>query len=200
MRSVLAACLVLAAGISLLWWGTDGFQAYTAEGARRLAVLEQPREVPAVTLEDQNGQETTFAEYQGKLLLMTFVYTRCGDVCPALEKSFQEVYEGLSPEQLRNEVAMLTVSFDPDNDSVHALHHYAEYFGADGTNWKMTRIPDTTQLNRLLDQFGVVVIPDGKGGYEHNAAMYMIDEQGKLVQIYDADQPKQVLQDVNNRL
>lgn len=200
MRNFFSIFIVLTAGILLLWWGTDGFHAFTAEGARRLAILETPKTVPPTTMQDQNGQTIKFGDYKGKLLLMTFIYTRCTDECPVLEKSFQDVYKGLSPERLGKDVSLLTVSFDTANDTVHELHHYAQYFDVNGTDWRMARVPDASELKRLLDQFGVKVIPDGNGGYEHNAAIYLIDRQGKLVQIFDFDDPRQVIQYVNGIL
>ena len=40
-------------------------------------------------------------------------------------------------------------------------------------------------LAAWLRTFGIVVIPDGYGGYEHNAALHLVDERGRLVRILD---------------
>lgn len=131
-RNIAAILIVLAAGLSLLGWGTDGFQAFTAESARRIAVLKQPKPVPDTVMVDQSGQELTFDRYKDTLLFMTFIYTRCADVCPAIERSMQEIYEALPQERLGQDIALLTVSFDPVNDTAEALHHYSQHYGADG--------------------------------------------------------------------
>ena len=44
---------------------------------------------------------------------------------------------------------------------------------------------DEKALQTLLDRFGVVVIPDGMGGYEHNAALLVMNGKGQLVRIFD---------------
>lgn len=44
------------------------------------------------------------------------------------------------------------------------------------------------RLKRLLDAFGIVVIPDGLGGFEHNAALHLLGRDGRLVLIGDIDQ------------
>jgi protein SCO1/2 len=49
----------------------------------------------------------------------------------------------------------------------------------------MATVPDKAQLATLLEKFGVIVIPDGRGNYAHNAAFYLIDPQGKLVDVLD---------------
>lgn len=58
----------------------------------------------------------------------------------------------------------------------------------------MVRVPDQSQLKRLLDQFGVVVIPNDVGGYEHNVAIYLVGRDGKLARIFDFDDAKPVLE------
>lgn len=68
MRSILSVSLVFIVGISLLWSGTDGFRAFTSEGARRLAVQNVPRELPQIQLEDQNGKAFTLQEMKGRLV------------------------------------------------------------------------------------------------------------------------------------
>jgi protein SCO1 len=40
-------------------------------------------------------------------------------------------------------------------------------------------------LQRLLAAWQVVVIDDGRGGYDHNAALLVIDQRGRLVRIFD---------------
>ena len=49
----------------------------------------------------------------------------------------------------------------------------------------MASVPDAAQLQRLLAAWQVVVIADGVGGYEHNAALLVVDDQGRLVRIFD---------------
>ena len=51
--------------------------------------------------------------------------------------------------------------------------------------WRFVRVPDTAQMEQLLHSFQVVVVPDGRGDYEHNAALLLIDGQGRLVRIFD---------------
>jgi len=199
LRSVLIVTAVAIIGICVLWRSTDGFRAFTAESARRLAVLEHPLKVPQVQLQDQSGRPLSLEAYRGQWLLATFIYTRCGDVCPALETSFQQVYEGLPQERLGRDVSLLTISFDSVNDSVDALRHYTDYFQADGETWRMARVPDDGELKHLLKRFGVVVIPDNAGGFEHNAAIYLVDPGGKLVRIFDYDDPGRVLRYMNEQ-
>lgn len=200
MRSALATLAAIILGISLLWIGTDGFRAFTSEGARRLAIQEKPREMPNVQLQDTQGQRFHLQDYNGKLVLLTFFYSGCTDVCPIVETNFQEIYKQLPQQYLGKDVVLLSISFDPDNDTPEKLHSYSHYFQVDGVKWRMATVTDKKQLKELLDTFGVLVIPDGKGGYEHNAAFYMINRQGKITQIFDYDKPDQVVDSIKTIL
>ena len=42
----------------------------------------------------------------------------------------------------------------------------------------------------LLSAFGAVAVPDGLGGYEHNAAIHLLDDAGRLVRISDIEAPQ----------
>lgn len=196
----LLVVVVALAGLFALGRATDGYRAFTAESARRLAVLEHPYPVPQVQLQDQSGRTLALEDYRGQWLLATFIYTRCSDVCPILETSFQQVYESLPQERLGRDVSLLTVSFDRANDTVEALHHYMAYFQADGETWRMARVPDAAELDRLLKRFGVVVIPDRAGGFEHNAAIYLVSPEGRLVRIFDYDDPEQAIRHLQDIL
>lgn len=44
---------------------------------------------------------------------------------------------------------------------------------------------DQQELDGLLDEFGVIVIPDDYGNYAHNSAFYLVDPNGKLSEVMD---------------
>ncbi len=82
-------------------------------------------------------------------------------------------------------VALLSISFDPENDDRAALRLYGERFGAKPPQWRIAAPADAHGLDVLLKSFGVVVIPDGMGGFIHNGAIYLVDAQGRLARILD---------------
>lgn len=196
-RPTLAALLIaLVAGASLLWWTTDGLRAFSTEGARRLSVELEPRELPDVRFEDQRGNALGFDHYRGHWLLVEFIYTRCPTLCTALGLSFQQIARVLSPDRLGRDVFLLSVSFDPANDDAPALQSYAERFQADGEAWRVVRVEDRRQLSHLLETFGIVVIPDDMGGFEHNGAIHLVGRDGRLRRIYDYGATPTVIADL----
>lgn len=178
---------------------TQGFEVWTAEGARRLAVIERPVSSPVVALAGPGltGRHlpelwVSGAQGAGRVTIVDFFYTRCLSVCLALGSGFQQL-QNLLAATADDDVRLLSISFDPTHDGDAQLAQYASQWQADPRYWRIATVPDALQLRRLLDAFQVTVIADGQGGYEHNAALLVIDARGRLVRIFDADEPEAAL-------
>jgi protein SCO1/2 len=102
-----------------------------------------------------------------------------------LEVNQAAVYDQVPDEYIGEDIVFLTISFDPENDTPEVLDNYRSYFEADGETWRMTRIPDQQELNNLLDEFGVIVIPEDNGHFTHNSAFYLVDPDGYLTDVMD---------------
>jgi len=183
VRTAVASLLICGAGAVLFTIGTDGYRAFTTEQARRLAIARSPRAIPPVALEDQDGRQFALADYRGRNVAVNFVYTQCTSVCGLLSSGFQRMHRTARD---REDVQLLSISFDP-RDTPALLREYGSHFGADGHGWRFARVRDTTGIAPLLRTFGIVVIPDGNGDFQHNAAVHVIDVEGRLSHVLDAD-------------
>lgn len=187
VRALIGVLAVAAAGISALASATDGFRVLTAEGARRLAVAENPRTLPDVVLEDQDGNRFRLADYRGRPVAVEFFYSRCPTVCSTMTQAFQRLDEAL-PRQGAAASAIVSISFDPAYDTPERLAEYGSAFGADGRWWRFARPNDRAEMAKLLNAAGIVVIADSFGGFIHNAAIHVLDAEGRLARIYDLDE------------
>lgn len=172
-------------GLILFYIGTDGFTAYTAETARVNKLMKEKPKFPNVTLEDSKERIYSFSEFENKYVFLTFLYTSCTTVCPQLEMNMSKVYELIPKKYLGKEIVFLSISFDPDRDDPATLEKYRGYFNSDGETWRMARIKDKSELESLLNAFGVIVIPDDNGTFAHNSAFYLVDKQGYLIDVMD---------------
>lgn len=187
MRGLCAVIAVLLAGSAVLWQSTDGLRALTTESARRLAVERAPRALHDPLLQDQFGRDFRLSDYRGQQLLVQFIFTRCATLCLTLGDEFARIAQALPPGRLGRDVALLSISFDPADDGLEELAGYASRYGADGEGWRVARIADPADLAQLLDNFGVVVVPDPAFGFQHNAAQHLVDRAGRLARILDHD-------------
>lgn len=198
--SVLAAALVLAAGAYAFDRLTWGYRAFTAETARKLAVLEHAVNVPEVWGRDQTGKHLRLTDDpQGananadRITLVDFVYTRCTTLCSALGTSYQQLQSQIVATGLQDRVRLLTVSFDPTHDTPSAIADYANRMHTDPTVWTVMTLDHAADLPGLLRAFGIVVVPAAQEQFQHNAALHVVDSEGRLRRIFDIDEPDQAL-------
>ena len=181
-------------GLAALWLATDGLRAVTAEGARRVAVADNPRPVPRLPVETMAGEWVVPA--QGPALV-EFIYTTCPTICQASGGDFAELRDHLARAGLS--VPMYSISFDPAQDDLGAMRNYADLHSATGDPWTIAR-PRLNDLSVLLRTFDVTVIPDNWGGYEHNIAVLLIDAEGRFTGAFDTRAFDQITQAVESAL
>ncbi|HVE32600.1 MAG TPA: SCO family protein [Gemmatimonadaceae bacterium] len=188
MRTAVASAVVWATGGALFWRGTDGFRAFTTEQARRLAVATHPRSLPPVALDDQDGRPFTLASYRGEPVAVDFVYTQCVTLCTNLSAAFQRLDRAERARAVGGSVRLrlVTISFDP-RDTPEQLRLYASRYQADGNDWRFARAHDARELPALLSAFGITVIRDARGDFQHNAALHLLNADGRLSRVLDID-------------
>lgn len=192
-NGALALAVVAAAGAGLLWWGTEGLSVFTAETARREAVALAPRALPDIALQDETGATTTLNALRGKVVLADFIYTRCPTICTVQGSDFEQARATIREAGLGDDIALISISFDPEHDGPEELEFYAERFGGADDIWHFARAPSPDDTRALLDVAEVIVLPDGLGGFIHNSAIHVIDPQGRLVRILDDDAWREAL-------
>jgi len=200
LRALLASLVFLLAGGAVFSAATDGFQAFTTEAARRLAVQRHPVEIPAAGLQTQSGAHIQLSDFRDKWLVIDFIYTRCPSYCIALGSEFAQLQDRLAGPIAQGKVQLLSISFDPDHDAPSQLAAYLEHSRDRGHGWLAARPIDAEGLAQIKRAFGVTVIADGLGGYTHNAAIHLVDPRGRLVEIFDLGDPEPVGRAVLQRL
>jgi protein SCO1/2 len=197
LRTSSASVALVVAGAALLAGATDGFRAFTSEAARRVAVHERPVTVPPVALETQSGDRIDLAELRGKWLLVEFIYTRCQTLCLSLGSEFARLEGALARPIASDQLRLLSLSFDPSSDTPRELAAYLERFHRRGPGWLAARPTNEAGLIALKRRFGLTVVPDGLGGYIHNAGIHLVDPQGLIVEILDAGAPDAIVQSLH---
>jgi protein SCO1/2 len=197
--SLASAALLLAGGVALAT-ATDRFQAFTTETARRVAVRRQPADLPAVTLENQSGARFTLADFRGKWLLVDFIYTRCPAFCTVLGGDFAQLERQLAGPIAQGRVQLLSISFDPTQDPPAQLAAYLRRFRGQDMGWQAARPLTADGLQSLTAAFGVTIIQDRLGGYAHNAAIHLVDPEGRLVDIFDMGDLDQIRGTIRRKL
>jgi protein SCO1 len=185
-RTFIASCIVVLTGLSLLFSATNGGQGFTTETIRRSEVLQKPRQISSFSLLSSNGKDISLEallQKGNKAWIIDFVYTRCQTICQVLGTGYQQLQADILKSGLQDKVGLLSISFDSENDDQRTLKNYAVRMAMDPNIWQVVALKDPKDRQRLLDTFGVIVIPAPLGEYEHNAALHVVTSNAMLVKI-----------------
>ena len=156
--------------------------------------------IPDFSLTDQEGRLFKFQSLRGKVVLVSFIYTTCPDVCPLITTSMRLVQEGLMPSG-RRPVFFLSITTDPEVDTPEVLKSYAARYKIDFSNWSFIT-GDLQSLIPVWKVFGVKVERKARGLINHTSLTGLIDKKGVMRFAYYGASPdhKIVLQDMRGLL
>ncbi len=151
-----------------------------------LYAADPPRSDSAIggdfTLTDQDARTFSLHDLAGKVVLLSFGYTYCPDVCPLTLSISARVVEDLA--ERGRDVVPVFISLDPKRDSPEVLAKYVRYFhprmiGLTGTPEQLARV--AAQYNARFTLQG-----DAQGDrytLDHTANLYLIDPSGAVAAI-----------------
>jgi protein SCO1 len=148
-------------------------------------------EVPDFRLLNQDGKSIHLAQYRGRPLLLTFIYTRCPlpDYCPRTSKNFSEIYRVLQSMPASDQKPhLLSISFDTDYDTPAVLREYAGRYmhPAVFAQWEFaTGSPQ--EIKEITGYFGLSYWPES-GQISHTMVAALIESDGKLKRLYPGNQ------------
>ena len=142
--------------------------------------------IPDVELLNQDGKIVHLADFRGKTLLLTFIYTRCPmpNFCPRLSSLFASVEREVAknPEQYRN-TQLLSISIDPKYDTPPVLRKYGLAYLSDdpkGFAYWSFAVPSPDNLKKLADAFSLIY-EEQDNQIAHSMSTDLIDPNGHLV-------------------
>jgi protein SCO1/2 len=166
--------------------------------ASTLHIPEPGEAVPDFPLTNQNGRGVSLAAYHGKVLLMTFIYTRCPfpEFCPRVSGEFLTVYHDLQKDPaLAGKVRLLSISLDPAYDTPKVLREYAfsltkKKDDAVFKQWEFAA-PKVSDLPKMANYFGLSY-QEEKGVITHSLSTAVIGPDGKIFKWYHGSDWKAV--------
>jgi protein SCO1/2 len=147
--------------------------------------------VPNFALVNQDGKRIQLAQYAGKTILMTFIYTRCPlpDYCPLVTHNFAQIEKQLAQTpELYGKTHLLSISFDSKYDTPAVLRNYAHAFGADKgnkkfTHWEFATVP-ASELPQVTSFLGIF-LNEQDGQITHSMCTVVVSPDGKLYKQYN---------------
>jgi protein SCO1/2 len=170
LAALLAAALALAGCDKLLPNARSPFHGVDVTGAPIGGELR---------LFDHDGKPRSLADFRGKVVVVSFGFTHCPDVCPTTLADFASARKRLGPDAER--VQVLFVTLDPARDSLKLLRDYVPAFDPTFIGLR----GDEAATDKVTRDFKVYAHKrDGKtpGDYsiDHSAQSFVFDAQGRI--------------------
>lgn len=171
----------------------ENFEPEPAEAGSLSALSPAPHSlgigepVPDFALTDQAGQSVRLSEFRGKVIALTFGYSRCPNpsYCLRLSRNLSQV-ERRFHDRAGHDLILVTIAIDPEYDQGAALTRYAQSFGADAASWHFLT-GTVAQIHEVASLFGMNFW-NTEGLITHTLHTLVIDRSGRLAANIDGNQ------------
>ena len=153
--------------------------AATAPSSRTGPVLLVGQAVPDFTLTDQRRKSVPVSVFKGKVVAITFIYTRCPlpNFCFRMSNNFGVLHQRFA-DRMDKDLVLLSITFDPEHDQPETLADYARTWAKDDKGWHFLTGPAADVKNICLE-FGVNSWQD-EGFLTHSLHTVIVDRQGRI--------------------
>ena len=159
------------------------------------AVATPPKPAPPLRLEDSTGETFDISNHRGKVVLVTWLYVNCPDVCPLIVSNLKVAQTKLGAKA--KDLVIVAVSTDPERDTPKAVN---KFLAARGMEDRMQYlVGDQSELGRTWKNWGIVAEPAAANEdlIDHSSPIYGISASGKITTLYPANfKPDQIVRDV----
>jgi protein SCO1 len=145
--------------------------------------------VPDVPLVNQDGKTLHLADFKGKAVLLTFIYTRCPlpTFCPLISSEFAEIHNDLAhTPPIYEKTHLVSVSLDPNYDTAPVLRKYGlAYLKDDASGFQQWDFVSTNpaELQKLASAFGLEYY-EQNNQISHSMSTILIAPDGSVKQIW----------------
>jgi protein SCO1/2 len=150
----------------------------TANDALKAGVLTPVMAAPALRLQGSDGKPLDLERFRGKVVLLAFGFSNCGEVCPITLATLAGARKKLAADATNVQVVYVTV--DPERDDAAQMRKFLGNFDPTFIGGVGTR----AEIDAAQKNFGIsstkTVNADGSYNIGHSSSIYMIDRAGGL--------------------
>lgn len=138
-------------------------------------VVENPTLAPELGLRTPDGRRVTVASLRGRVVLVTFLYTRCPDICPLIIDKLRRVQTKVGTDRVR----IVVVSVDPRGDTPATVRGFLRAHRMTGrADWLVGTAAD---LRPVWKRWGILAerSTENPALIEHNGVVWVMDARGR---------------------
>ena len=185
-------------------------------------VLTTSDPAPPFRLHDHFGQQVALSDFDGRVVLLTFLYTYCQDVCPMVAGHLRETYRQLGDDA--GQVAFVVISVDPARDTIQRAHEYSTQWDMQdkwaflvGDHERLSPVWEAYYIDPQVDEpdhaqesadshrsedergsaKGLRRDVDARYTVSHSAPVYLIDRDGRMRVLFTSPlDPQNIVHDI----
>ena len=154
--------------------------------------------IPSIQLVDDAGNLFELDHHFDKYIALNFIYTSCPipDYCPLLSRNFQQLGTMLQ-DRPGSKILLLSISFDPENDTPDVLNNYAHRYRDGSFPWIFATSSEE-EIGIITAAFGINRFYSGKD-IEHNLVTSLIGPGGVIREVWRGNRwsPEEILQSLD---
>lgn len=144
------------------------------------------------TFDSSLAKRASLSDWKGKIVLLSFGFTSCPDVCPLVLSKLSLVQNQLDKDA--NKIQVIFVSIDPERDSIEKIRNYLQAYHSGFVGMRGS----DTEVATVLKRYGASVevyksepsndishSDISHSDISHSDYVYIIDEQGYVAGFYD---------------
>ena len=156
---------------------------YTPEQALTYSQAAIGRTLANYAFTDSHGEAVTMADFRGKPLVVSFIYTSCADSCPIITQTLADAAASARNALGNDSFSVVSVGFDSAADSPDRMRYFATQQGIDVADWKFLS-GDLPSMVGLAENLGFIFYSSPKG-YDHLSQVTVLDGKGVVYrQVY----------------
>ncbi|MEB8330424.1 SCO family protein [Flavobacteriaceae bacterium KMM 6897] len=143
------------------------------------------------SLINQYGDTVTQHDYQNKIYVTDFIFTRCPSICPLMTNNIEKLQNEFKNDK---EIGFLSISVTPKIDSVPILKEYADRNNAIQNKWNITT-GDKKHIYNLARKSYFAAVDEGDGGLQdfiHTPNFILVDKKKQIRGIYDGTKDSEI--------
>tara|TARA_R100000935_G_C2838347_1_gene169502 strand:+ start:2255 stop:2833 length:579 start_codon:yes stop_codon:yes gene_type:complete len=142
------------------------------------------------SLNNQNGETITQANYNDKIYVADFFFTTCQTICPIMTDHMVKIQEALIDD---DEVLLLSHTVTPEIDSVAQLKKYAVEKGVRDAKWNLVT-GDKKEIYDLARKSYLAAkdVPYQENDLVHTENFVLIDKKKRIRGFYDGTDPEAI--------
>lgn len=134
---------------------------------------------PKFELTNQDNKKISNADYEGKVYVLEFFFSKCPTICPKMNLNMldlQNKYFG------NPNFGIASITIDPENDTPEVLKAHAQQLGVKSSNWHFLSGDKAYILNLANKGFNLYAAENSQvnGGFEHSGLFALIDKKGNI--------------------